>query len=222
MAAGHRAVAVVTIIGDGQHKPRLVARLRLEAAFAFHDRPAEVEAARRRVSGGDKVDLFKQILAHVGDPQVAGGAVKAIAPGVAQADCPDFSAHFLAVPVRRHPWIVSGDDIGVRAVAGDIDAQHLAQQGGRVLTVAEEIVGGSAVTHPDPEITIRPKGEHPAVVVGRRLFDLEQGTRAGSVGLIGVGGRDDKARDDRIAVQVGVVDEELAALGIVGRKGQAQ
>src|SRR5207237_322326 len=81
-----RAVAVVEDgqreTGHGAARERGVEVGRVEAVPALHDVPAEVDAARDR--RGHEVDLLEEVLANVGDVEVAGGAVEAVAPRVAQ------------------------------------------------------------------------------------------------------------------------------------------
>src|SRR5690606_22508102 len=90
VAAGDRAapLAPVRVDDDRQHQARRVAAgAGLEAAVGLHDVPAVVLAPAR--AGGLEVHLLEGVLADVGDVEVAGLAVEAEAPGVAQPVGPD-------------------------------------------------------------------------------------------------------------------------------------
>ena len=182
--------------------------------------PPVVAAA---AAGGLVVDFLERVLPDVAENQGAGaaarGVVEAPAPGVAQAEGPDLSAH--AGQRARDERVVGGnavaDGIGVCNI--DVDAQHLAEQRRRVLRIVVRIVARSAVAHADIEIPVhRREQDVAAVVIAEWLLD---GGRAG--GLVPpqieprrrirgqwVGRRPLEARDHRIARGVGEVDEETA------------
>ena len=102
---------------------------------AFRDPPAVILAARTaRVL---KVNLLEQVLADIADVEVAGQAVEGEAPGVAQAERPDFGP----VGRLRDEGIGGRDGVGLRAAGFDIEAENLAEQLRGILRV---VVGVAA------------------------------------------------------------------------------
>ena len=85
----------------------------------------------------------------------------------------------------------------------------------RVLGVAAR----AAVAHPDVEEPVLAVGDHAAVVVRVRLVDEEQLRRARRQRLRAVRA---VANDARVAVAVGVVDDELPARRVVGREREPE
>src|SRR5205823_5470818 len=170
VAAGDRAAAVPTVLGDGADARRAVAaRTASVAVHPLHDWPAEVEAVSRGGrhgsdhAGRHEVDLLVGVLADVADPEIAGGAVEGVAPRVAQAKGPNLGVNvFVEADVR----IVRRD--GVRGAAIDVEAQHLAKQGHRILGVPIPIAGAATVAGADPELAVWPEEEHAAIVVHGR------------------------------------------------------
>src|SRR5205814_3129391 len=133
---GHGAAVLrsaVTVVEDGQREPRYgagrkrrVEVRRVEAVPAFHDVPAEVDAAGDR--RGHEVDLLEEVLPDVGDVEVAGGAVEGVPPRVAQ-------------PL--------GEVLGCGGQRGDVEAQELPQVARVALRVAHRIPAAPAVPHAD-------------------------------------------------------------------------
>src|SRR4029453_14925005 len=81
---------------------------------ALHDRPAVVAAAL------NAVDHLPQLPADVADPQVAGDAVEAHAPGIAEAVGPDLGPRSGGL----EEWIVGRDRVGLaRLFAVHVDAK---------------------------------------------------------------------------------------------------
>src|SRR5262249_25101298 len=66
-AADHGAAFGVRILGHGQRQSLLVAVSGTVAVEAFHEIPAEVQAA---MAGGLEVDFFVLVLADIADPEV--------------------------------------------------------------------------------------------------------------------------------------------------------
>ena len=85
-----------------------------------------------------------------------------------------------------------------------------------LLGAAFGVVGGAAVAHADVEVAVGPELELAAVVVRVGLRDGQQDPRARRVGLVGIAGGDVVAGDDRIALEIRIVDEEEAVVGVVG------
>ena len=75
--------------------------------------------------------------------------------------------------------VVGGDGVG--AGRGHVEAQDRAEQGRGVLAVAVRIVAGSAVAEPHPQVSVRPEGDLPAIVVRVRLDLLQEHALAGRV-----------------------------------------
>src|SRR5262249_9781508 len=87
VAARDRETDVVAVFRDRVDQARALATAgRREAVVALADVPAIVAAAR------DDVDLLERRLTDVPDPEVAGLAVEAPAPGIAEADGIDLRA----------------------------------------------------------------------------------------------------------------------------------
>ena len=109
--------------------------------------PAEVEASPG--IGSLEVYLFPGILAHIGNVHVAGGAVEAEPPRVAQSECPYF------VPATACPdeGVVSWNGIGPGARL-NVNPQHLAQEGVRVLSVVLGITARAAVSHTYVQVAV--------------------------------------------------------------------
>src|SRR5690606_21697481 len=99
--------------------------------------------------------------------------------------------------------------------AVDVDPQHGAEQGLRVLPVGEGVPGPAAVAHADIEQAVGAEAEPAAIVVGRRLLHRQQQFGGGGVGHVRVGGHT-VADDAGVPAPVGVVDEEAAVAGVVG------
>ena len=125
VAAGDRAAERVGVLGDREDVVRRRRAAGDAAVLALHDVPAVVAAARARVEFA--VDLLVAILADVGDEEVAGRAVEADPPRVAQAPGPDCVG-----AGRADERVVRRDRvIAVRRrtrVPFDVDAQDLAEQ----------------------------------------------------------------------------------------------
>ena len=170
-APGDGAPVVVGVLVDRQDRAGRVAPLELVAAL--HAVPAEVRAAARveASDGGESVDLLPLALADVGDPQVTGQRVEREPPRVADAVEPHLGGAVLAVG----EGVAGGDRVGVVVVASlRVDAQDLAEQLVRVLSVAVGVSGTAAVAEADVQVAVGPEDQVPAVVVGRRLLDLEE------------------------------------------------
>src|SRR5262249_37759666 len=120
VAPGDRAALRVVVVEQRQGEAALVAAGGgAVAGGAFHAVPAEVETFAKLGRAGGDVDLFVCVLSHVGDIEVAGLAIEAEAPGIAEPIGPDLLAH-TALP---HERIVAGDgDLPARV---DVDAEQL-------------------------------------------------------------------------------------------------
>ena len=132
------------------------------------------------------------------------------------------SAQISARPRLVDEWVVGWDRVG--EVAGcpvDVDAQDLAEQGAQILAILA--VPAASVTQPDVEVSIlRPKEEQPTIVVRRRLVDKHDRLGARRVSAIRIRGRHLVSRDDGIAIAIGVVDEKIAIVRVVGMEGDAE
>src|SRR5215216_1694888 len=214
IATGNNAPLFVTEPGDGCHKrvtaPSGVAR------GPLHQIPAIVLSARtrRRLV----VDFLVRRRPNVADPQVARDPIETKAPGVAQSKRPDLGARPRLVGVG-----VVGRDC-VPEVVGhlvDVDAQDLAEQGPQILAILA--VPATPVTQPDVEISIlRPKEEQTTVVVRRRLVDEQDGFGARRVSAVRICARHPVSGDDGAAVAIGVVDENVSIVRVVGMEGDAE
>jgi hypothetical protein len=179
--------------------------------------PAVVAAAGR--PGHLEVDLLVEILSDVSDVEIAGLAVEAEAPGVAQTVGPDL--------VRAGAGGGRGEGIGGRdgvgSAAVDVDAQELAEQGVDVLPVLEGIAAAAAVAGADVQIAVRPELEIAAVVIGlARVRDRQQDETAGAVRDVGIGGDVVPGDLDGAVALPRVVDEEEAVGRVVRMEGQPQ
>src|SRR5215212_529826 len=214
IATGNNAPLIVIKPGDGRHKrvtaPSGVAR------GPLHQIPAIVLSAstRRRLV----VDFLVRRRPNVADPQVARDPIETKAPGVAQSKRPDLGARSLLVDVG-----VVGRDC-VPEVVGhqiDVDAQDLAEQGAQILAILA--VPATPVTQPDVEISIlRPIEEQTTVVVSRRLVDEQDGFGTRRVSAVPIRARHPVSGDDGAAVAIGVVDENVAIVRVVGMEGDAE
>jgi MFS family permease len=215
VAAGHGAAVLVCVRGDRQREPLSIAvRLRLVARVTLHDVPSVVQpsAVRRH-----PVDLLQFALADIGYPDVV--AVEAEAPRVAEAVGPNLRARVVAVDER----IVGGNAVGsIARRRVDIDPQQLAEQSVEPLTVVVWIPRTSAVAKRDVQVSVRPELERAAVVIRVWLIDPEQDARGIRQCDVFVGRVSLVLGNDRIAVYIGVVDEESAVRPILGVKGQAE
>ena len=183
------------VVGDGAAAAGVV------GVVAFVAAPAVVDAAGR--PGRLKIDLFPGVLPHVGNPEVAGEAVEASAPGVAHAHGPDFVAGGGAA---AHVGVVVGNGVAAAAqahavwrdagAAVDVDAADFAQEGGEGLGVVLRVAAAAAITQGDVEVAVGAKMDVAGVVVGVGLVDGEENAFAGGVGDVGVAG-DAEARDAR-------------------------
>src|SRR5690606_29381025 len=211
-AADRAAPAAAAGVGDDRHHQALgvAAGARLEALGPLHHVPAVVLAARG--AGGLQVHLLEPVLADVGDVKVAGLAVEAEAPRVAQAVGPDLGPGALAV----HEGVVWRRD---GALAGDVEPEELAEYGVEALAVALRVAAAAAVSEPEVEVAVGTEGELTAVVVGVRLDLGEQDLLAGGVGDVA---RGREARQHRVAVVVGVVDVEAPRRRVVLGERQAE
>src|SRR5215203_5977394 len=211
IATGNNAPLIVIEPGDGRHKrvtaPSGVAR------GPLHQIPAKVLSARTR--RGFVVDFLVRRRPNVADPQVARDPIETKAPGVAQSKRPDLGARPRLVGVG-----VVGRDC-VPEVVGhlvDVDAQDLAEQGAQILAIP-----ATPVTQPDVEISIlRPKEEQTTVVVRRWLVDEQDGFGARRVSAVRIRARHPVSGDDGAAVAIGVVDENVAIVRVVGMEGYAE
>src|SRR6185503_6594404 len=117
-------------------------------------------------SGGHVVDLLPGALSDVADVEVAGAAVDAAAPGIAQPLGPD-----LVLGRRREEERIRGRRLeGQGAV--HVEAQDLSVARGVALRVADQrvvagprVAGSAAVADRDVEVAVEAEAE-PAAVVG--------------------------------------------------------
>src|SRR5262249_52173810 len=150
-ATRHRALAArVRVVVDRQRQRGVVAGAAREAGAgeALHAAPAVVVAA---LASRLEVDLLDRVLADVADPQVAGLAVEAPAPGVAHAVVPD----------RGHEAGIAHEGVVGGRAAVVVDAVHLAQRLVVRLRVAAghvaraRVVEVAAVTDADVQLAVR-------------------------------------------------------------------
>ena len=82
-----------------------------------------------------------------------------------------------------------------------VDAQHLAEELGRVLRLVEDVAGAAAVTQANVEIAVGTEGDHAAVVVVRRFFPQRKEDLLGRFveGLPTVGGGEARHRRGQVA-----------------------
>jgi hypothetical protein len=196
---------------------------------ALAQAPAEIPAAR--AARGDEGQFLARALPHVGDPRVAGGAVEAVAQGVAQAVGVDLAActgGADAGVVGRHRAV----DVGVGdVVAIDVHAQHLAQQRVQPLAVVERIVAAAAVAGGDGQVLAAAglEADPARLVAGQpgRLLDAHHLDGARRVGGEGVAVPAVAGDHRLLRRRVDVVDEEAAVtwctdLRVAGVEGQAE
>lgn len=168
--------------------------------------------ARRRL----EINFLPGILAHIADPHVARQPVEAEFPGIAQADSPNF------IERRRIVHKRIGGRYRIRATAVDIYAHHLAEVRLSVLAVVLWVAARTAVTEAEVQVAVGAEVEVAGIVVGIGLIDAQDHQFAVGVGHIGIGRADAEPGDARMAGAVGVIDVEVAVLGVVGMKNQAQ
>ncbi len=181
----------------------------VERLTAFERAPSEVAAAAGVDAFGRRghVDLLDAALTDVGDPQVAGLGIEAVAPRVAQADRPDLAAGTLGAD----EGVVGRDRVAeISRRCGRVDPQHLAEHFGQVQGPSLRITPGAAVTKADIEHPVRAECEVPAIVVGVRLLDDQHGAQA--LPVESTGGVDGELDDVGVAVVVGEVDVRLRAV----------
>jgi hypothetical protein len=200
----------------GSRQTCLITARTEETGSSFHNVPAVVFAAR--TGHRLEVHFLDEILADVGDEEVAGRPVEGEAPGIAQSVRPD-----LAKNARLSDEGVSRRD-GVRGDAGlHIEPQEIPEQRGAVLGVLELVVGAAAVPQGNVEKAVRTEGELPGVVVGGGLRDEEQHLFTGRQGNIGVLRREEEAAHHGGPVgAAGVIDVEMGLLREAGGKGEAE
>ena len=196
------------ILVHRQREPGLVAGGAPVAVIAFHDAPAVVLLAG---AFGLEVDLFPLVLPDVGDVQVAGAAIEAEAPWVAQAPVPD------------QPGLIAGQR-GGRCVL--VEPQDLAQIGGQALARLEGISAAAAVANAGVQIAIRTEDQHAAVVVRiGGVPDLDQFLHLRGARHVGVAAGDLVLRDHDVtdrARALRVVDEEAPVAGVLRVEGQTE
>ena len=112
-----------------------------------------------------------------------------------------------------HEGVVGRDRV---PVAGNVQPEQLAEQGIGPLTVLG--VTAAAVPRARVEHPVGPEEDHPAVVVGGRVLDGQQDRAAAGIDRCALGWPAEP-RDGHGPVRIGVVDEEAAALGVVGSEG---
>src|SRR5438105_2336214 len=100
------------------------------------------------------IHLLDQALSHVAEPQFSGDAVEAEAPGVAQPVGIDLRSSAGAVRER----ICRGYPVR-RSRRVHVDAEHLAEQDVRALTIVQWVAGAAAVTHAEVEQAVRPEDD---------------------------------------------------------------
>ena len=182
----------VRVFHDGINVLR-AGRAGLEMMRAFADAPAVIAAL------GDKVNFLPQILPDIADPQVAGLAVEAVAPRIAQA----IGENFLARAVG-HVWFVGRTDCRTecRMAIPAHASRHrtvlrvftsirsiLASKRGGVLAVAERIVRRAAVAETEIKITVRAESQFTALVIPERLRHVQKNAFGIHVGLVRIGRR---------------------------------
>ncbi len=218
----------MVVLEDRQDEgPVVAAAGRVVAVESLHQPPAVVLAPAG--AGRSEVDLLPEVLAHVADQQVAGRAVEAPPPRVAQAVGPDLVAAGRAhegVRPRNRVRSRRGLPAGHRARSADVEAQELAEQDVLVLGVVGRVASRAAVARAHVEVPVDGR-EHElsAVVVGvgRVGHDQQDRGRRG-VGDVGIardvvpGQRDVAGRRD----VVGVVDVEEPVRPIVRIEGHGQ
>ena len=101
-----------------------------------------------------------------------------------------------------------------------VNTQHFAQQGLQVLTIPKWIASRSAISKTNVEVAIRTESQSAAVMIDVRLIDVQQIHFTGWVSTVRVIRRYVKACDNRIPIQICVIDIEQAILGISGMEGQ--
>ncbi len=205
VAAGDRLADIVAVLRNGRGEPLPVALLGFVAVVALGDWPAVVVSAL--VIRGLEIHVLPRVLPHIGDVQVAGLAVEAEAPRIAQARRPDLGPGALLVD----EGVILG--YAVRAVPTSIhvDAEDLRQEGVVVLAVTVGITRTTAVAEGDVQVAIGAERQHPAVVVLRRILLREHDLLGGDVALATVSGGG-VARDGVVALLVRVIHVEVAVL----------
>ncbi len=157
MACG--LVAPVHDLGLDEGRPALGTRVVVEVALAAV--PAVVAAH------DDAVDLLAHRLADVADPELAGLAVEAHAPGIAEPKRPE-----LVQARRPHEGVVGRNRVGHHR---NVEAHDLAVEAGHVLRVVVGVAAAAAIAHRVVEEPIGSEREVAAVVVGLLLREAQDG-----------------------------------------------
>ncbi len=176
------------------------------AEEALQHVPAEVPG--RCQGSGKESDLLARVLAHVAHPQVAGGAVEAEAPRVAQAVCPDLVRDEIRGIGGAGVWVRRRDPVEGRHVdvLVHVEAEHLAPEGPpvrprgvragsarryevpiQVLRVLALVAARAPVAEADVEVAVGTELEIGPVVVRERVVDDGHHSRRSRVGHVGVG-----------------------------------
>ncbi len=205
----HRTTQRV-VVGDGRkHQVGAVAATR-EALFALEQGPPVVQPG---CADRSHVDLLVFGLADVGHVQQP--AVEPESPRVAEAVRPHLACPALPVGER-----VVGRDC-VRRCGVHVEAKQRGQQRLGPLSVVEAVIGRSSVAQRHVEVAVRPERQHAAVVVARRLRDVQQlgdGLRRRGVAPA----RSVVLHDAGVAGAVRVVHEQPAVLCEVGVEGDSE
>ena len=178
-AARRREPERAAVLRDRRQGIRIRAAGAAERVRAFEAAPAVIAAEH------DAVHFLERALSHVGEPQLVADAIEAPAPWIAETVSVDLGAVGRARPARaprvrceRIAVRTGRNRVGRRgARVGDVDAQHLAQQGGQQLGVADvavRVAAAAAVADADVEEAVRAERDVAAVVVALRVIDVEE------------------------------------------------
>ena len=92
VAAGDGTGRSVRILDDRRLQPRRSGTRRPARSSAFPSRMGQPKLFPPTTGAGQVIHFLPQVLAHIADPQVSGGPIKAPAPRIAQAELPDLPA----------------------------------------------------------------------------------------------------------------------------------
>ena len=198
--------------GVGHDRWRHAKRLaHVEVVPALPAAPAEIRAPSGKRSVRE-VDLLPEVLADVGDREVARGTIEGEPPRISQAVGPD-----LVAPRLVDEWIVGRNRVRLagRTQLG-VDAQHLSAQVFEILAGLERIASPATVACRGVEVAVRAELELASVVVPvSRMGNLDHDPPRARIGDVRIDLVSEVFRDLDVALRVGVVHVELPIRRVV-------
>ena len=227
--ASHRTSLLARVDQDRRLVGSCAALGQTIGKLAFVAVPAKVQTAG--FTCWVQVNLLLLILTDIPDPKIATLAVKTETPGIAQPPVPDFWLGIL-LPDK---WVVGRQMVGARRPY--LDSQNFAQPGRQILASPQRVAAAAPIPQPNIQSAVGPKDNQPTVVIGVGLVAQQDAFFAARVGQIGVSGHTKTCHHrvkpivdalvasfglHQIFVAMVVVDQKIACVGVLWRKGDAQ